>query len=666
MLVFLFSVSMHILGMDSVKSGTLFSSNVELTKNSFGDTTLRLDCFGYGGSKKSGFSGYHSNDGDRAIQSNAPDDGCRLVLGLGPTPCAYSESIKKKGMAATLSQGLSAKGDSVLKLSLSGGSDEVSNVVDYSVSTQSTIVNTSFPCDHVSSDGNRGLVPVMDEGSSSAKQSGGYLTTFFIEPRTECTKTLQHSKELLEHDAKSYCQRSQSSSEPSVVSDVSRSTISGSATAVTSPEQRISHAKRCKFVGCTKGARGATGFCIGHGGGQRCQKPGCNKGAESRTAYCKAHGGGKRCQQLGCTKSAEGRTDNCIAHGGGRRCGFPGGCNKAARGKSGLCIKHGGGKRCKIEGCTRSAEGQIGLCISHGGGRRCQFLGCTKGAQGSTMFCKAHGGGKRCIFAGCTKGAEGSTPLCKGHGGGKRCLFDGGGICPKSVHGGTNYCVAHGGGKRCAVPGCTKSARGRTDCCVRHGGGKRCKFENCGKSAQGSTDFCKAHGGGKRCNWGGGKCEKFARGKSGLCAAHCSLVQGQETNKVGMIGPGLFHGLVSAASTITTPTVVKIGGVGKRCSSSAAVSMLSEPIDYLDEPAAKRQQLIPPQVLVPLSMKASRPLSTSDENEEGMRNTEVCILNSSNLGKNRLSLAVPEGRVHGGGLLSLFGGDLKKAALNGL
>ncbi|KAA8536489.1 hypothetical protein F0562_028967 [Nyssa sinensis] len=315
---------------------------------------------------------------------------------------------------------------------------------------------------------------------------------------------------------------------------------------------------------------------------------GCNKGAESRTAYCKAHGGGRRCQHLGCTKSAEGRTDYCIAHGGGRRCGHPVGCTKAARGKSGLCIKHGGGKRCKVEGCTRSAEGQIGLCISHGGGRRCQSQGCTKGAQGSTLFCKAHGGGKRCIFAGCTKGAEGSTPLCKGHGGGKRCLFDGGGICPKSVHGGTDFCVSHGGGKRCCIPGCTKSARGRTDCCVRHGGGKRCRFENCGKSAQGSTDFCKAHGGGKRCNWGEGKCEKFARGKNGLCAAHSSMVQERENNKRAMIGPGLFHGLV--------PVTLTAGSSFENNYSSSGASVDSESIDSLEKPS--KRHFIPHQLAV--------------------------------------------------------------------
>ena len=65
---------------------------------------------------------------------------------------------------------------------------------------------------------------------------------------------------------------------------------------------------------------------------------------------------------------------------------------------------------------------------------------------------------------------------------------------------------------------------------------------------QGSTEYCKAHGGGKRCNFGGG-CEKFARGRSGLCAAHGTLVASQQRRGGGgMIGPGLFHGIVLSAS----------------------------------------------------------------------------------------------------------------------
>ncbi|KAG9132899.1 hypothetical protein Leryth_014836 [Lithospermum erythrorhizon] len=254
------------------------------------------------------------------------------------------------------------------------------------------------------------------------------------------------------------------SNELTTSKDLSSSVITSPTSMVTfssgtadSHQQRNGSTKQCQFLGCVKGARGASGLCIAHGGGRRCQRPGCHKGAEGRTAFCKAHGGGRRCEFLGCTKSAEGRTDFCIAHGGGRRCCHEG-CTRAARGKSGLCIRHGGGKRCQKDNCTKSAEGLSGLCISHGGGRRCQYPECSKGAQGSTMFCKAHGGGKRCTFLGCTKGAEGSTPFCKGHGGGKRCSFQRGGVCPKSVHGGTLF-IFYGGSKGNVVPDCTKECR---------------------------------------------------------------------------------------------------------------------------------------------------------------------------------------------------------------
>lgn len=628
--------------MDLNKKSFLYSRDVEFAKNdSNGDTALCLNFPGIGGSN---LLRYQSNVG--VNHSNAPDDGCRLVLGLGPTPSAYSNDYhnftfkRSKELSSVQPHGFPFEGDSILQLGLSGGTKEGSSI---SVSSE-TDMNTAYFSGQVSAQENQLSIPVVDEGSTSAKKSGGYMPSLLLAPKRDGFSISFQSREPLELQSKSQI------NELSLSREYSVDTVSEQETAGTNSEQQTNNPKRCKFLGCTKGARGASGLCIGHGGGQRCQKPGCNKGAESRTAYCKAHGGGNRCQHLGCTKSAEGKTDYCIAHGGGRRCGHPG-CTKAARGKSGLCIRHGGGKRCKIEGCTRSAEGQAGLCISHGGGRRCQYQGCAKGAQGSTMFCKAHGGGKRCIFQGCTKGAEGSTPLCKGHGGGKRCLFDGGGICPKSVHGGTNFCVAHGGGKRCAVPGCTKSARGRTDCCVKHGGGKRCKFENCGKSAQGSTDFCKAHGGGKRCNWGEGKCEKFARGKSGLCAAHSSMAQERESCKGGLIGPRLFHGLVSAASTTA--------GSSNNYSTSG-ISVVSDCIDSHEKPA-KRQQLIPPQVLVPLSMKSSSSYSNffTAEKAEGRNRFDIGVGSSS--GMKSLNFDIPEGRVHGGPLMSLFGGNLKNA-----
>ncbi|KAL8064067.1 hypothetical protein ABFS82_01G066600 [Erythranthe guttata] len=393
---------------------------------------------------------------------------------------------------------------------------------------------------------------------------------------------------------------------------VPKSSVTCTSGITQSQQQRSScsnSTKHCQFQGCSKGARGASGLCIAHGGGRRCQRPGCHKGAEGRTAFCKAHGGGRRCEFLGCTKSAEGRTDFCIAHGGGRRCSYET-CTRAARGKSGLCIRHGGGKRCQVQNCSKSAEGLSGLCISHGGGRRCQYPECHKGAQGSTMFCKAHGGGKRCTHPGCKKGAEGSTSLCKGHGGGKRCSFQGGGLCPKSVHGGTLFCVAHGGGKRCAISECTRSARGRTDFCVRHGGGKRCKYEGCGKSAQGSTDFCKAHGDGKRCSWGSpgsefglgdNPCNTFARGKTGLCVSHGALVQDNRVHGGGTVG------------------------------------------------------------IVVQDFKAKKPVFTVEDGSVVMNSADCSNYfgyqpTHMPSGSNRSSGKVPEGRVHGGNLMALLAG----------
>lgn len=624
--------------------------------NNLSDTTLRMDSLGYE-LCESGRPVNLQNNSDLRTH----DDGCRLVLGLGPTPNFYSADYnptmltKPKESATSFSWSVSGTDFGMLELGLSReSSNTVPAVIQNSCQTESPSTEK------------RMHVPIVDEGSTSAKRkSGGYMPTLLFAPRLENVsgfKTPTEAGKLLDvasdatihhhhrHHFHVLNQQFQFSPETSAATDGSVGGTTDPLVTGSPADQRANHhqSKKCRFNGCSKGARGSSGLCIAHGGGQRCQKPGCNKGAESRAAYCKAHGGGRRCQQLGCTKSAEGKTDFCIAHGGGRRCGHPG-CSKAARGKSGLCIRHGGGKRCTVEGCTKSAEGQAGRCISHGGGRRCQYQGCSKGAQGSTMYCKAHGGGKRCIFEGCNKGAEGSTPLCKGHGGGKRCLFEGGGVCPKSVHGGTNFCVAHGGGKRCAMPGCTKSARGRTDCCVRHGGGKRCKSEGCGKSAQGSTDFCKAHGGGKRCTWAMG-CEKFARGKSGLCAAHGSLMVSPREHEVGnvgsMIGSDLFRGIVS---TSTAPGNSKDNEL-----SSSGVSSLSDCTESLDSMGSE-QHLIPPQVLVPLSMQSSSYAFglIGGGREEGESQDKS------------FGLVIPEGRVHGGGLMSLLAGNLKNAISGG-
>ncbi|XP_057950496.1 uncharacterized protein LOC131145436 isoform X2 [Malania oleifera] len=474
-------------------------------------------------------------------------------------------------------------------------------------------------------------VELVDEGSTSSRWKFGHL----VRPlqtlqNTEITTAFDHvignmNKSLVVPNPLS------------TMVTVPKGSASSASGLIRPQQQRNSNVKTCQIEGCGKGARGASGRCIAHGGGQRCQKPGCQKGAEGKTVFCKAHGGGRRCQHLGCTKSAEGRTDFCIAHGGGRRCSHED-CTRAARGKSGLCIRHGGGKRCKVENCTKSAEGISGLCISHGGGRRCQHPACTKGAQGSTMFCKAHGGGKRCTAPGCTKGAEGSTPFCKGHGGGKRCTFEGGGVCPRSVHGGTLFCVAHGGGKRCAVPECTKSARGKTAYCVRHGGGKRCKHEGCGKSAQGSTDFCKAHGGGKRCSWGqvglgfgdqaAGPCDKFARGKSGLCASHSAQVEDMRV-----------HGGDTLDSTLQNPK-------------HSVIEKMKDPVSVGKSLTYGIKTLVSGGNLVGLN--------DSELRGHGPQMISMQISRHANFGSEKAAPAqfsLPEGRVHGGNLMAMLRGN---------
>ncbi|KAF7084567.1 hypothetical protein CFC21_088155 [Triticum aestivum] len=584
--------------------------------------------------------------GNRGVQrsghASAQDDACRLVLGLGPSPESSSVNYQQPDGGA---------GKSKAPVTLLGRSLSFTNPGTMTLGLHDQVGNAEAIARHFEPPGGNIISFFgVDESSTSARRSsGGYIPSLLFASRPNLcvpqeNRAEGHDELLDDHTDNgndSAEHRLQFSSEPSAttMTETSFGMSSDVVTGVTDRGQPVHRRfpKKCRFKGCSKGARGASGLCIAHGGGQRCQKPGCYKGAESRTAYCKAHGGGRRCMQLGCTKSAEGKTDHCIAHGGGRRCGHNS-CPKAARGKSGRCIKHGGGKRCAVEDCIRSAEGKVGFCISHGGGRRCQYPDCRKGAQGSTLYCKSHGGGKRCVFEGCAKGAEGSTPLCKAHGGGKRCMHEGGGVCPKSVHGGTSYCVAHGGGKRCAVPGCGKSARGRTEFCVKHGGGKRCKVDICGKSAQGSTEFCKAHGGGKRCTFGTG-CDKFARGRSGLCAAHATLVasqsqsQAQQRGRGGgsMIGPGLFRGIVSSSAAAAAASAMNY-------EYSSGVSAVSE-CDGSPVPTPGRQELIPPQVLVPLSMMSPSP-SADRRRESG----ELCV---------------PEGRVHGGGLLSLLGGSFR-------
>ena len=121
--------------------------------------------------------------------------------------------------------------------------------------------------------------------------------------------------------------------------------------------------KTCSFDGCNKCAQGSTKFCISHGGGRRCKAIGCLKGARDRN-FCANHGGGKRCKEIGCNKSAVGSTDLCTSHGGGKKCGHDN-CTKSAQSPSFFCARHGGGRKCRVENCIKVARGKTLYCSSH-------------------------------------------------------------------------------------------------------------------------------------------------------------------------------------------------------------------------------------------------------------------------------------------------------------
>lgn len=123
-------------------------------------------------------------------------------------------------------------------------------------------------------------------------------------------------------------------------------------------------------------------------------------------------------------------------------------------------------------------------------------------------------------------------------------------------------------------------------------------------------------------------------------------------NKRGLIGPGLFHGLVSGSSSSTTTTTDH---------SQSGVSAVSDCTDSFDRlQPEKRQKLIPMQVLVPPSLKSSSFSSIERPGGETNNSRLLSGSNSTSLGgKSIFDFMISEERVHGGGLMSLLGGSLK-------
>ncbi|QCD84077.1 hypothetical protein DEO72_LG2g4427 [Vigna unguiculata] len=156
--------------MDLNMKALLSPHDAELRKDdNFGDTTLCLNDIGFGETNKATYRSSESNTGMKF--SDASDDGCRLVLGLGPTPMAYDDGYNNLGFSAKkksanlFPQHVPSECDSVLQLGLSGVTNEASSVLDCSGSTE-TDVNVSCFSSQTSADNYFSRIPVVDEGST--------------------------------------------------------------------------------------------------------------------------------------------------------------------------------------------------------------------------------------------------------------------------------------------------------------------------------------------------------------------------------------------------------------------------------------------------------------------------------------------------------------------
>jgi hypothetical protein len=140
------------------------------------------------------------------------------------------------------------------------------------------------------------------------------------------------------------------------------------------------------------------------------------------------------------------------------------------------------------------------------------------------------------------------------------------------------------------------------------------------------------------------------------------MSQEKAGSKIGLIGPGLFRGLVSTSSQTTTTTTTTTDH------SQSGVSAVSDCTDSIDRtpqlhhqhPEKRQKVMIPMQVLVPPSMK-SLSFSNAERPETETNNK------SSSSGRNIFDFMIPEERVHGGGLMSLLNGSLRnKHSIDGI
>ncbi|EMS49187.1 hypothetical protein TRIUR3_26897 [Triticum urartu] len=230
--------------------------------------------------------------GNRSVQrsghASAQDDACRLVLGLGPSPEPSSVDYQQPAGGA---------GKSKAPVTLFGRSLSFTNPGTITLGLPDHVGNAEAIAQHSEPPGGNIIsFSGVDESSTSARRSsGGYIPSLLFASRPNLcvaqeNRAEAHDDLLDDHtdNANDSAEHHlQFSPEPSAttMTETSFGVSSDVVTGVTDRGQPVHRRfpKKCRFKGCSKGARGASGLCIAHGGGQRCQKPGCYKGAESRT-----------------------------------------------------------------------------------------------------------------------------------------------------------------------------------------------------------------------------------------------------------------------------------------------------------------------------------------------------------------------------------------------
>lgn len=267
------------------------------TMDSHGRSSSCLDHLG-SSMENSSIHGKRGNNRRSGHGVSAQDDGCGLVLGLGPSPEMGSSAARrsKAPAPATLfsQRSFSFTEPGVLSLGLHRGDHGGATIQHLEEAPAGNIIS---------------FAAAVDEGSTSARRSsGGYMPSLLFAPRPNASAPEEARHDVVAdhtdntvsgggarhgHARRRVVRQLSPEPEPepsATMTETSFGVSSDVVTTVTNPvttqpaaaaaQSQRRHPKKCRFKGCSKGARGASGLCIAHGGGQRCQKPGCHKGAE--------------------------------------------------------------------------------------------------------------------------------------------------------------------------------------------------------------------------------------------------------------------------------------------------------------------------------------------------------------------------------------------------